>query len=415
MGEGEVPPGTGGQQSTENGRAQHTEQRPTRTEWQRQRIEDHIDLRGATRTAEGFLMLLPYTLLSPENQAGEINRPPTSEALRQLIDAARRPNGTIGDEDIASLTKSPFWNDLIEDKILPSSVLDKDPVIHAYLLKRSADVIQADQEFRQTYPEIKELFQQGVERAVQEGYMPSSVLDHTTSALNDTAIQIVDPVLLKDDDLGEEGIAGQYSPRQDITHIASDATDIERVITTVHEMLHKLSGGRFSKKALEYLARDKTGFMEALAADIAHTGLTEAITHHFTLGLVTGDLDTLDPDQRFDDGNDDMRYYAYRKLLSIMIDRSGGVMHLKSITRASFEDNSQVVDRVKMVREARAAYGARAFSKLDILYRATNALDTTDPSYHEKMNAFINRIQQPVVNADGTIKQIGTIDITGLE
>jgi hypothetical protein len=93
------------------------------------------------------------------------------------------------------------------------------------------------------------------------------------------------------------------------------------------------------------------------------------------MGILTGDFETFDPDQRADG---DRVYYRYRKVLATFINRSGGVVHVRTFTNGYFEDTGPeggTKERRQLIREAREASGPGAMTKLDKLFDLSDLVD----------------------------------------
>ncbi len=263
------------------------------------------------------------------------------------------------------------------------------------------------------YPEISERFKIGVRLGVEKGYLPQQALGRLDNTVGQTAIRVVGHSI--------GNAAGQYDSDTAIIKIGagfSEVDDKEIAETLVHELQHDLSGGTFRKTADGKVMRTRTGLSGQLKDGKQgwHMALTEAINTYHEQAIMTGDFEILDPG----DDRHATSYYGIRKLLAVAIEKSGGVMDIKTLSRASFEDTSQNVntsDRRAMVGQWRRSYGLGSLRKFDHLCQAAQHLDSsyfsgpTEPEYYSMLNDLADRIHPPILDTDGTVIKPGFIDI----
>jgi hypothetical protein len=275
------------------------------------------------------------------------------------------------------------------------------------LVARRVEGVEAlDRELRAVVPQVHETLQEGMQAAIDAGYVPTTALERLEPAFAQTAIRAVDQAVL-----GEGDIA-VYDQASDTMTVGTDAIEYDDNLeqTVAHEIGgHKISGGTFVTREDGTVARVRRGFVNhdeeaSSLASARHYGLDEAVQQHLSLSYMHGEIDVIDPDARTDG---DESYYEHRKLLSEFIDRSGDVIDPKAITRGSFEDSDEAgavtTDRRAMVMQARTAYGPGAYHKLSQLF---------DKIVYDNMSAgeLAERIHSPEFNPDGSVKRPGYID-----
>lgn len=261
-------------------------------------------------------------------------------------------------------------------------------------------------ELQAIVPEVHETVRAGMQRGIEQGYVPAAALERLEPAFTQTAIQVVDQSALRRGDLAA------YDQVTDTLTIGTHASDYDPAQTIVHEIGgHKISGGTFATREDGTTERVRRGFVnyeEGVIESNRHYGLDEAVQHHLALSYAHGQFEILDPEER-DDRN--LSYYDHRKLLAEFVLRSGGVVDLRAITRGSFEDSGEsgavTTDRRTMVTQARAAYGPGAYYKLDLLLESIDFYDLPAEELAE-------RIHGPEFNDDGSVRRPGFIDTAGL-
>jgi hypothetical protein len=143
---------------------------------------------------------------------------------------------------------------------------------------------------------------------------------------------------------------------------------------------------------------------------MSKTGINEAVTQHITMGIETGDFATLDPDARTDD---DKTYYEYRKVLAGFVDQSGGVIDVKTMIRAYFEEtgpSGTMSARREFVRQSIRAYGPGALNKLEKVCEAAYMIP------EEKVAEFLSTVlHPPVVNEQGDVIKVGYLDMSQVD
>lgn len=369
----------------------------SRAEWQKKIHDQNLDhrMRGEANYTPGVgTFLPPDTIMSPDvlDEYWGLNTP-LSEALHNaLIKKWRQPTVTTE----ASLSNSPYFRDLVEGNAISDKELRADPVVYAYLLDREHVIHDQALRLKEQYPQIASQFREGINLGVREGYIPALVLEHLDEAIELTALQVVDSAKLKK--------GGEYDASGDriILNLTEGESDEELHEIVIHELLHKVSGGTFTyNEGSQKIDRPRGGLVEAKNGQAVHTGLEEALIHHLTIGLITGDFSTLDPEKRQKDSE---KYYEIRKLLTAFIVYSNGIIDVKSLTRALFEDSPQTTDRRQMQKEVRQAYGSGALRKADSLFVAMGQLDKEDPNYVNNALDIMGHIIPPSKTDDGNIQ-----------
>ncbi len=235
---------------------------------------------------------------------------------------------------------------------------------------------------------------------------------NTLDTLDKTPIFLYDGI-----DYGEYHTLGQYSPGlNQIEMLKSyefDSDLYERIL--VHERLHAVSGGTYRSDTDELSSfRTRTGFSQDLHPDkndnIAATNvaLNEAITEHLTRAIIEGEWEALNP---LDRGNyiHDYSYLTERILLDDLIKKSYGIIDLRTITKAYFEDTetgAELKHRRAMIREFRTAYEDGTLRKFQKLCELNNRSTSCADSEFKKM------IHTPTLDENGNVIKKGYIKLT---
>lgn len=275
--------------------------------------------------------------------------------------------------------------------------------LHADSVRKAAAELEA------SYEDIAWVFRSGVEAGIRLGYIPAEVENRIDTTLRHTAVQQVDPLIL--------WAEGQYDNETAI--IKSTSTSREAMVETlVHELLHDSSGGTFRMKPDGAIVRERVGFATTKGQEVKRRmPITEIANTHLEQAVVHGNFDVLDPDARHDGAS----YYGIRKAMAIAIDRAGGLIDLRTICRASFEDNSSTIkttDRREMVRQWRRAYGINGLRRFEQLCVAVEYAEENIRQQDQLdllRNALYERIHAPIMDQDGSVLQAGYIDTDGLE
>jgi hypothetical protein len=371
----------------------------TRDTWQAQ-VHTQNTVGLDLNISHEYTYLLPYTALSNEFIA--------TDSLVRAAQANIQPDGTQNQNDhLVKLRTSPHWNKWASGHLASP---DNDPAAQAYLQDRARSVEATEALLRREYPKIAKLFEAGVREGIAQEYIPADVEARIHPAITKTALQVVDPNAYE-----TEHTQGDYEYDRDILTISGDLGQINLHYLTeavIHELKHKISGGRFANSAAGEPERTRMGF-EDDARPGKYVGLTELIDQQVVLGILTGDFATIDPDQR---QGDTKIYYAYRKLFAAHLEKAGGLIDLKPVTRSSFEDSDdtrfRLADRRIMVRQFRTAYGPDALSELDLLLReADTIIDPNNAIQRQRLQQLMNCIKGPVMSADGSVLSHGYVDM----
>jgi hypothetical protein len=313
--------------------------------------------------------------------------------------------------DRPEVTGNPFLEDNA-DKIPPlidtKLMVMADPMVQEII--NSRDISESHQRLLEAWPRFRGAYTEGVKRGVELGYIPKSAEDRLEAALTKTSVRVSDATVL--DAYGP--MSAYYRNDHDEIGVRHDIHESGEGFhdNLAHEFTHKLSGGTFKSPEVgstEY-GRQRVGFSTEMKPEVlTRTGLNEAVTHHVTLGILSGDFETVDPDKR---GDKDNTYYGYRKVFAEFIGRSQGVIDMTTVTRAFFEDTGPeggIQARRQLVREVLQAYGPGSLNKLNKL------MDLTDIIGNNRFDEVIfSRIHPPELDDQGHVLKPGYIDTENL-
>ena len=308
-------------------------------------------------------------------------------------------------------TGNPFLDESYADAPVffePTLIDLTDP--HVQELIGSRDTTQAHADLLAAWPKFLETFNKGVDRGITSGYIPTGVKLNMQDGLTKTGVRIVDSIVMVA--VGGSSLGAYYDSDKDEVGVRHDSKEPEIMNSLVHEFVHKISGGTFlpPNALVADHFRQRVGFSTELYKGLLNrTGFNEAVTHHITLGITTGDFETLDPNKRTDG---DTTYNEYRKILATFVDRSGGVVDVKTLTNSFFEDagpEGGLKARKKLMKEVKKAYGSRALHKLEDLMTLTNIVNA------DRMDEIIlSRIHPPELDEHGAVIKRGIIDNNNL-
>lgn len=329
--------------------------------------------------------------------------------LAESIHRSRLPDGTYPAE-LAPLQASRHWDTLVGDPVELELRQDDGLMqdLSPFVARRAEAVRKADLLVCDNYGGITRRMAAGIKTGIAGGYIPGDVVNRLGD-IKKTVVRVVDQTVLDKDTAADYGI-------DDFIRIGHESSSSGRLpVVLGHELVHKLSGGTFvSHSSNDRLERARTGFTD-FGTKITHEGLTEAWTQHVTMGVLTGDFETVDPDLRADG---DMTYYDRRKIAAEAVRASEGLVEARDFTRAIFEDSERQLpafgERRQLVAHMRAAYGPGSLRKLNGLMDQADELgkDRT-PGNLAKIRELAKRIYAPIYNIDGSL-QPGFIDIDGL-
>jgi hypothetical protein len=279
-----------------------------------------------------------------------------------------------------------------------------DPQVQAYLDSR--DISGSHQELVEAWPRCAAEFTEGLHHGIELGYIPPEVEARLADTLHKTTIRMKDAAFFDD-------YVAAYSNSSDEVGLRHDFQAFGETIDgmVIHELTHKISGGSFALDAQSPEAyRNRVGFGTEMYPDhIVRTGLNEAVTEHIATAMLHGDFETLDPDQRRDGGR---AYYEYRKLLATFVERSNGLMSVKTLTHAFYEDtgsDGSTTSRRKLVAETVQAYGYGALAKFDMLCESCHVVDVAHLE-----DTLLSRIHPQQHDAAGKVISRGWIDTSNL-
>lgn len=274
---------------------------------------------------------------------------------------------------------------------------------------------QAAQEaLKMLYPEFQARFKKGVETGIAQGYIPGYVARRVDEALYTTPVRVI--ATTREYKKGDT--KAFYDEYDDTFGVVSDAVNPGLMRSLIHEGSHKISGGTFAPKKDAFAGhrRIRIGYGAYISQDnYTKMYTTEAINEHLTGAILDGDFETIDPTERQEDEGG---YNNIRKMLSVFIDKSQGIIDPKTFIKASFEDSGPEgvsVERRELVRQIRTAYGRGAFRKLEKLHEAVydykeNPIDIKSTEFQK----IADRITPPVLDEAGNVIQQGSINIEGL-
>jgi hypothetical protein len=297
------------------------------------------------------------------------------------------------------LTHINSRNDSAEQTMTDSKVLE-------YIAKRNVPIQAANQKLTLDWPKFEVGFRQGVKRGIELGYIPSFVEKRLTNTFSKTGVRVIDTAII-------QPLDAQYIPERNELGLRHDILERDEGYDgdLTHETAHQLSGGTFEmsagapdRKRIGYATRmDKEG------EKVKKTGINEAVTHHVTLGLLSGDFETIDPDMREEH---DETYYEYRKVLGRFIGQSKRLIDVKTLTNGFFEDTGPEGStelRKKLVQEVKQAYGWGALNKLEKLCELS-----TIAKRSQLEEVVLSRIHAPEIDKQGNVVKQGWIDTENL-
>ena len=323
-----------------------------------------------------------------------------AEAIAQRVQAIKKANKAKLPD---SFDQPP---ETIELPDIPSLVV-QDPEVKNYISNR--DLTPQNEALIKAWPEFISDYKDGLERGIKLGYIPAFVKDRLSDAFAKTRVRVVEAAAMS---LVGPTTNAYYRANDDSVGVRHNSSDTSEHLT--HEFTHKTSGGTFKHVAdqaaepnLSPYQRLRIGYSSISNKDtLIRTGLNEAVTEHITLGILTGDFETFDPDQRADGNN---IYYDFRKIYATAIKRSQGIIDVKTVTNGFYEDTESqgnISARRKFVGEFVDAYGVGALNKLEKLCEACDIVN------QEKLDEVIlSRIHAPEIDADGKVVKKGSIDM----
>lgn len=373
----------------------------TRSDWSAESYDSNIE-RGAQFDTTPAL-LPPETL---REHWGNF----TLEAISSTVQASSNANRARPEDPSHILEKSTHWNALASgDSSAVGPTWTQDPHIRTYLDRRAEQIHMKGEEFAEEYEKIADIFTKGIAEGRRLGYVPEEVTDSVVEdTVLSTGFQISDEYILYHEH--DENVCGDYNQDTDIVRISSTIDEI--VETTIHELRHRLSGGTFIARGTvaqgnrSKTARTRIGFQEK----DRHRAIDEALVEHSTLAIINGSWDKLDPLER---DEKESSYVTERIILADFINKSGGLISLKSMMRANFEDTvygGGVTERRNMIKQVRSAYKDPAtLSKLgELMDDAAEYAKTGD---HEKLDELLGCIHAPVFDVDGNVIEKGWVDL----
>jgi hypothetical protein len=324
------------------------------------------------------------------------------EALEALVSIAYQDEDI--DQELSMLledTENVDLDDVHQVKGLRDALMEH-PQMKATLNHR---LEKAHQELIAIYPKVRTAFTEGVYAGIGSGHLPPSVADRIAGTLDQTTVHVIDSAVLGT--FGE--MSAYYQNERDEVGIAHDASEPHNTQYDhlMHELTHKLSAGTFVHAA-DGLSQERVrvGFTAQKKPGVfTRKGLNEALTHHVTMGIMTGDFETIDPDAR-----EDKTYYAYRKVLAAFVGQSHGLVETKTLLHAFFEDTTpsgnDLTARRKLACQVSSAYEPGALRKLDRLLELSG-----DIPIKQLAPLVLARVHPPEYSASGNMTRKAYIDI----
>lgn len=332
----------------------------------------------------------------------------TEESRKNNLTARRLPYriNTIlnpDDQDPASGNNAFLDPDITDDKLQRWPEVLKDTEVRQFIDNR--EVFDEYLNVLKIWPEFTAVFAKGVRYGINQGYIPSHVESQLDDSLALTKVRVADNAFLK-------GAAGVYNESIDEVRVTRDLTSKSDVFSVLaHEFVHKISGGTFVNEHADKASsrRLRAGFATVTENPDKYLrqNITEAITDYVAMGILTGDYETIDPDQYHDFRSS---YHNELKLVSEFIGRSNGLVSMKMITNAFFEDTGpggSFKNRKSLIRGTAKAYGPGALRKLEMLCALANG-------HVHSVVSLASRIHPPVMDEQGRIVQRGWIDVEDL-
>lgn len=323
----------------------------------------------------------------------EVMRDPAAGLVRRYIDESERQT--------SSERTDPASDGMPED--VRAGIMNH-PIVRAYIASR--DMSAAHEVLRKNWSGFATTYKSGVQDGVAQGYIPAEVMQRLEPAFRYTAIRIIDSAIAR---FQGERFKAFYENTLDNIGFRHDSVDALQTFRDyiAHELTHKISGGTFVQTApVGPRLRTRVGYSSEIRPDVmTRVGFNEAANHQATLGILTGDFETFDPDKRRDE---DRLYYGYRKTVATFSERSGGLVTSRDITNGLFEDtgtSGNIGRRKHLVRQAVAAYGLGALANLEQLCLASTKIPESE--LHE---AVLGCIYPPRLNRTGDVVALGVID-----
>jgi hypothetical protein len=312
----------------------------------------------------------------------------------------------LGGEEVA--TKEQFQselNALIMSNRLANELIDR------------RDLRDDQERLEQAWPDFLDKYRHGLDKGIVLGYVPNDRRQVLEQAARKSAFRVVDAAILE---ASCPGMQAYYSNAKDeigISHLAV-ARDDDLYIPLAHELTHEISGGTFLTQPEQVAYRIRVGYdTEIRPNENAREKFNEFLTQHVTMGILTGDFVTLDPDKRPDG---DKTYYEARKTGAAFVEKSGGIIDIKTLINGFFEDTTQsggLEHRRQMIKQTRLAYGKGVIRKLEALAELAEnvAMLSWAAPLSEKLEELVfSRIHSPVFDDNGEIIKTGEIDLTNM-
>ncbi len=315
-------------------------------------------------------------------------------------------------ERIERLKIEPGISDEDREK-LAILLMTTDPVVKDIVARR--DMKPEHSALGEMLPEVVSTYEAGLASGISQGYIPADRQELFKMAAKKTGIGIIDKAIL---DIYDPDAEAYYSQGSNQVVLGHNLVREEQRFNTVlsHELTHQISGGTFLSDPDNPSAVDRSrlGFVSEVKPHKAKRNpLNEFLTQHITMGILSGDFQTFDPDERADQ---DKTYYAFRKVGAAFVDRAQGIIDPKVLTQAYFEDSGPEASgaRRQLVRQIRQAYGKGALAKMDALFNFAEVVEQVQwgrPVSDMRDELILRRIKPPVLNAEGRVIEPGEINL----
>ncbi len=227
-------------------------------------------------------------------------------------------------------------------------------------------------DLKQVIDDRKIMFKSFIEKAVNDGWMPASVLDLGPQKLNAVAVEVDDGYeLLKcqDKQAAEEGlylkgIFNDHDLNNPLILLRSIAADSS---TFIHESVHAVTGyGNYydycdhANEISGYIV--SVGSMGKIFQGDGKTIIDEAVTEHITQSLLYESVDIIKPK------NKNGSYYEFRNLLDALCNQGAEKIDIREFIAAYFEDDKTARElNTRSARNLLVAHLRTAFPSGDII------------------------------------------------
>lgn len=293
--------------------------------------------------------------------------------------------------------------------------------------RQSPAMVAQERKIERRLPSILKRIQPNIRRGVEERYIPPEAVERIETAFLSTPVRVVGG-LAAESEIGRDEVKGEYHPDQNAVFLAPDLGRREVADVAIHEIGgHQASGGTFKRDPeTGQPVRTRVGLRNVRELNLSSTfeeyaTIDEAVEEHLGQAYKDGKFGELDPDKHKRWGVP-QRYYARRKVLADAIAKAGGVIDLRVVTRAAFEDTNEpeaagttMTDRREMMRQFSHAYGPGSLRELirfiDVAEANCGDTDAARRENRELLRRQLACITPPVLGEAGEVVTPGAFDI----